>query len=101
MKDVMTLRSLGVYSIAPCSENSFLTESQLEKLKSRFKNIVLFYDNDLPGISNMNKIRKIYNIPCVWLPRNTKAKDISDYCKIYGIANTYNLIKTTCQKLKN
>lgn len=101
MKDVMTLRSLGVYSIAPCSENSFLTESQLEKLKSRFKYIVLFYDNDLPGISNMNKIRKIHNIPCVWLPRNTKAKDISDYCKIYGIAKTYNLIKTTCQKLKN
>lgn len=100
MKDVMTLRSVGVYAVAPCSENSFLTDSQFEKLKKKFKQIVLFYDNDLPGISSMNKIRKKYNLRCMWLPRDSKTKDISDYCKLYGIAATHNLIKDTCQDLK-
>ena len=100
LKDVMTLRSVGVYAVAPCSENSFLTDSQLEKLKKRFKYIYIFYDNDLPGISNMNKWRRKYNLPCIWIPRSSKAKDISDYCKLYGITKTHNLIQDTWTKLK-
>ena len=101
MKDVMCLYSLGITAIAPNSENLFLTESQFDKLKERFKNIVLFYDNDLAGISNMNKIRKVYNIRCVWIPRNYKAKDISDFYKIYGCEKTKELINQCLEKLKN
>ncbi len=51
MKDLMCLYELGYTAVAPCSENLFVTESQYKKLKDRFKNIILFYDNDLPGIS--------------------------------------------------
>lgn len=97
MKDVMCLYSLGITAIAPNSENLFISESQFDKLVRRFPNIVLFYDNDLPGIRNMNKIRKQvgkwnYNLKCIWLPRNM-AKDISDFHSKYGKEKTLEMIK--------
>lgn len=101
MKDVMCLYSLGITAIAPNSENLFLTNSQFSKLKNRFKRIIIFYDNDLPGIHNMNKIRKEYNIECVWIPRCYGAKDISDFYKMYGREKTKELISLCLEKLKN
>lgn len=92
MKDVMCLYSLGIPAIAPISENLFVTESQFEKLSERFKHIVVFYDNDLPGIHNMNKIRKKFKVECIWIPRKYKAKDISDFYKMYGRERTIELI---------
>ena len=91
MKDVMTLRSFGINAIAPISETLFLTEEQWEKVKKRFKKVVLLYDNDLPGIKNMNKIRKRFGIDCIWIPRKY-SKDISDFRKKYGRKNTEKLI---------
>ena len=101
MKDVMCLYSLGITAIAPNSENLFLTDSQFSKLKNRFKRIIVFYDNDLPGIHNMNKIRKEYNVECVWIPRHYGAKDISDFYKMYGCEKTKELISLCLEKLKN
>lgn len=99
LKDVMTLYSLGITAVAPNSENLFLTTSQFSKLKSRFKRIIVFYDNDLAGFHNMNKIRKSYDIECVWIPRSYGAKDISDYYKLYGKDKTLELIKLCQTKL--
>lgn len=93
MKDVMCLYSLGITAIAPNSENLFLSETQYNKLKTRFKNIVLLYDNDLPGIHNMNKIRKQFDIKAMWIPRDYHAKDISDFYKMYGEEKTRELIE--------
>lgn len=101
MKDVMCLYSLGITAIAPISENLFLTESQFSKLKNRFKRIIVFYDNDLPGIHNMNKIRKSFDVECVWIPRSYGAKDISDFHKMYGGEKTKELIQQCLEKLKN
>lgn len=101
MKDVMTLYSLGITAIAPNSENLFLTNSQYSKLVTRFKRIIILYDNDLAGISNMNKIRKKFKVDCVWIPRKYKAKDISDFYKLYGRESTLKLIKKWEEKLKN
>lgn len=101
MKDVMCLYSLGITAIAPISENLFLTESQFSKLKTRFKRIIAFYDNDLPGIHNMNKIRKSFDVKCVWIPRSYGAKDISDFHKMYGCEKTKELIQQCLEKLKN
>ena len=92
MKDVMLLYELGIPAIAPNSESTFLSKLQLEKLKKRFNNVVLFYDNDLAGISAMNRIRKEHNIDCIWLPR-TLAKDISDVYKKHGKEATLNIIE--------
>lgn len=104
MKDVMTLYSLGITAIAPNSENLFMSESQYKILKKRFSMIVLFYDNDLAGIHNMNKFRKqpfgnFYNLPCLWIPRSYGAKDISDFYKMYGKDKTLELINNAKERL--
>ena len=78
----------------------FLTESQFEKLSKRFKKIVVFYDNDLPGIHNMNQIRKKFNIDCIFIPRSYGAKDISDFHAKYGREKTLNLIEEAWRTLK-
>ena len=58
LKDVMVLYEFNIPAIAPNSETLFISDKQLEKLKSKFKNIIVFYDNDCAGISGMNKIKK-------------------------------------------
>lgn len=95
----MTLYSCDkIPAIAPISENCFLTETQYAKLKSKFNKIILFYDNDLAGIENMNKIRKKFpDVHVLFIPRHYKAKDISDFYKMYGRTKTLELI----EKAKN
>lgn len=93
MKDCMVLNRFNIPSISPISENLFLDKKQYEQLKKKFDKIVLFYDNDLAGISNMNKIRKQYpEVIVTYLPRNSKTKDISDYYRAYGEEKTSLLI---------
>lgn len=100
MKDVMCLYSLGITSIAPNSENLFLTQAQYENLKKRFNHIVLFYDNDKAGLSNMWKFRHQYpDLKCVWLPKDT-AKDISDFYRKYGREETLQIIYKAYRYLK-
>ena len=84
MKDVMCLYSLGISAIAPNSENLFISDNVLKDLRNRFKYIVVLYDNDLPGIHNMNKIKKEHpELIFQWIPRKYEAKDISDFYKKY------------------
>lgn len=99
MKDVMLLYELGVTAIAPNTETTFLSNNQLKNLKNKFKHIVLFYDNDLAGVSSMNRIRKDNNIKCVWLPRG-KAKDISDFYKKHGKEETLKIIEYAKKRIK-
>lgn len=92
LKDVMCLHEFGIPAIAPCSENLFLTEAQYKRLKEHFKRIYLLYDNDIPGIHATNKIHKQFpDVKCLLLNRD-KAKDISDFRKLYGYRETLALI---------
>ena len=89
MKDCAALHELGIPAIAPCSEVLFVSKSQLQALKKRFKNIIVFYDNDLPGIDGMCRIKKLYpELKFFWIPRKYGAKDISDFIKKYGLEET-------------
>jgi 5S rRNA maturation endonuclease (ribonuclease M5) len=93
LKDVMSLYEFGIPSLAPNSENLFLTEAQYNKLKIKFKQIYIFYDNDLPGIRAMNKIRKQFkDLQVIFIPKKYKVKDFSDLVKKYGVARTYNIV---------
>ena len=91
LKDVMTLYSLGFIAIAPPSESSFLPEEYFYKQKERFKNIVIFYDNDKTGIEKANKFSEQHNLPNISIPEGNE-KDISDYRKKYGEDKTKELI---------
>lgn len=94
MKDCLCLYSCGITACAPNSENLFISDAMLEELKSRFENIVVFYDNDRPGLYNMAKIRREHpELVFVYIPKEYGSKDISDFYKDYGRKETLNLIK--------
>ena len=102
MKDCMCLYSMGINAVAPNSENLFVPNSILNQFKQRFKYIVVFYDNDLPGIHNLCKIKKKHKeLIYIWIPRSSGAKDISDYHKMYGHNKTISFIKENIIKYKN
>ena len=102
MKDCMTLYSLGIPAIAPNSEHIFINDNMLNELKTRFKYIVVMYDNDLPGISNMNKIkRKHPELIYYFIPRKYDVKDISDFYKKYKKKKTISFIKEVITEFKN
>lgn len=89
----MCLYEFGITAIAPLSENQFVTDSQYLRLKEKFKQIVLLYDNDLPGVIGANKIHKTHpDLNVIIIPRSTGCKDISDYRKTYGYQKTLDLI---------
>lgn len=102
MKDTMCLYSMGITAIAPNSENLFISDNVLEELKSRFETIVVFYDNDRPGLSNMAKIRKEHpELFYISIPKQYGSKDISDFYRDHGRINTLNLIKRYVLWLKD
>ena len=101
MKDSMCLYSCGITACAPNSENLFISDKVLEDLKSRFKNIVVLYDNDRPGLYNMAKIRREHpELTYVFIPKRYGSKDISDFYRDHGRKETLNLIKTFILWLK-
>lgn len=100
LKDCMCLYELGIPAVAPISENIFITDAQYKKLQEKFKHIILFYDNDIAGIGNMNKIRKEYpDVHVVYIPRRYQVKDISDFRKKYGKRKTADLINECKQAI--
>lgn len=85
MKDCMSLYECNIPAIAPNSETLFLTDAQYDNIAIKFKRIILLWDNDLPGVSNANKIRKKFpNLIVVFIRRNI-SKDFSDLCKTKGV----------------
>ncbi len=92
MKDVMVLYEYGISAIAPISENLFLTEKQYLRCKQKFKHLFVFYDNDKPGLRNLAKIRRKYDVIITFIPKKYNVKDISDFRKQYGHEKTLELI---------
>lgn len=61
----------------------------MEELKSRYKNIIVFFDNDFtnpnnPGHNDAVKLCKEYNLKMIEIPKEYKSKDPSDLFKKYG-----------------
>ena len=99
LKDVMVLHKLGYTAIAANSENTLIPEKVLIELQNRFKNIIIFYDTDLPGIKGAKAMRDKYNLDCIIIPRKYGVKDISDFIKEHKIIKTKKMLKELlCQK---
>lgn len=86
-KDVLMLRKLGFYAIAPSSETSLINKEEFETYQSMFNNIVLFFDNDNAGIVNSNRFKDIYKIESQIFTPEGYSKDISDFIKNEGEKN--------------
>ena len=99
MKDVLALKAYNIIAIAPNSETQFVSDKVLEELKERFERIVVFFDNDQPGISNMRKIKKLHpELTYFFIPRKYECKDFSDFRQKYGYEKTKEFIINTLKQ---
>ena len=78
LKDVMCLYEMGFSAISPSSETTFIPDSILEELKTRFKHIIILFDRDKAGVKNARKYSKQYGLDAIFVHKKFKAKDISD-----------------------
>lgn len=81
-----------IHGVAPNTENSFVPEAWFNKAKKRWDKIVLWYNNDEPGIENSKIFGELYDLPVFYNPLGTP-KDPSDFCKKYGIEEFVKLVK--------
>ena len=94
LKDIMCLKQLGYYAVAPNNEVSWIPELVWQKFTARYKNIFIFFDNDDAGITNAQRFSNQYGIPYFYLPIEDGVKDISDYINKYGsLAKAKQLMK--------
>lgn len=96
LKDVITLYKSNYYAIAPSAETNFISEKQIEYLKTIFKYIYVFFNNDNPGKINSIKYTTKYNLNYINLPDifiKNKIKDPSDMVKKINRNELNNIIK--------
>lgn len=80
LKDVMALKAIGYNAIAPHSECDTIPKTVIDTLRLRFQRILVFYDNDEPGIAGAKKVAEKHNLRYFNIPPGD-SKDISDYIK--------------------
>lgn len=83
LKDVMTLYEYGFTACSPNSETTMITQSQYSRLQNKYKNLFVFFDNDMAGVVNAHKYKKAFGCKCIFIKRKY-AKDISDLHKTLG-----------------
>lgn len=98
LKDCGIFWMLGYNAIAPNNEESLFPQQYIGKLISRWKRIILWFDNDFtkkdnPGIKNAKKFNQKYGFEYFYTPDNTE-KDPSDYIKQYGLQEFKQLIES-------
>jgi len=90
LKDVACFDIFGVPAIAMQNETTIPYDYIIDELNSRFNRLISFYDFDRTGVINANKLKKLYNIPYIFLTNGRLgsidygAKDFSDYLKLKG-----------------
>ena len=89
LKDVMCLFEMGISAIALQSEMQMPSEETIKELKTRFKKVAVFYDNDFDNVNNpgqtmASKICTKYHLPNIVIPDLYEIKDPSDYIAHFG-----------------
>lgn len=90
VKDCLNIMcNLRIPSICLQGEGYLPKPHIMEELKSRYKNIIVFFDNDFtnpnnPGHNDAKKLSEEYNLKMVEIPKEYKSKDPSDLYKKYG-----------------
>lgn len=81
-----------IHGVAPNNEGAFVPEEWFNKVKGRWKKVVLWYNNDEPGIKNSIKYSEKYNIQYIVNPENTP-KDPSDFSRSNSLYEFSKLVK--------
>jgi hypothetical protein len=86
-KENMMFHEFGYESVASHSENNILPVNALKMFESKYKNIVVWYDNDGKHLADKYPYDKVF------VPLESGEKDPTDYRKRYGEEAMYKLIK--------
>lgn len=82
MKDALCLwANTGIPSIAVQGEGYSISETAVNELKRRFKNIYILFDNDDAGLADGVKLAEQTGFTNIVLPKINNAKDVSDLYK--------------------
>ena len=81
LKDTMLLDEYGFVACSPNSETTIPSHNLIQRIINKYHNIIVFFDNDLAGVKNANKYKKLFNCRCIFI-RRKYAKDISDLFKV-------------------
>lgn len=90
VKDCLNIMcNLKIPSICLQGEGYLPKPHIMEELKLRYKNIIIFFDNDFtnpnnPGHNDAKKLSEEYNLKMVEIPKEYESKDPSDLFKKYG-----------------
>jgi len=91
-KDIAVLREAGEWAVAPNAESVFIPEPVLEKLRKRWENIVIWFDNDAVGRTYGEEFGRRHDLKAIYTPIESE-KDPSDYAKEYSIHELKRLIE--------
>lgn len=103
-KDALCLwANTNIPSIAVQGEGYPISNTALTQLNSRFKNCLVIFDNDSPGLRDAEKFSKNTGFINVILPKFEGGKDISDLYKVLNnksafVSHILNLIKNELRK---
>jgi DNA primase len=75
---------LGYWAIAPNSENTYIPDPVMDKLKDRFENIYCWFDNDEAGIAGATKFSNKFDLRMTYNPIG-EPKDPSDFVEKYSL----------------
>lgn len=90
LKDVGLFRKLGVESIATRGEHTPLPPELIAFLKSRYKYVATWMDND--GKHKAEMYKQEYGLPMLQVPKESGEKDPTDFHARYGLAETESLV---------
>ena len=90
-KDILTFNLLGYWAIAPNSEHTFIPDEVMEKIKIRFPNIYIWFDNDEGGIKGAKSFGERFKLLSTHNPIG-EPKDPSDYVKEYNLVKFDKLV---------
>lgn len=94
LKDVLSLRMIGEWAVAPQGEGVLLPDKIIDYLFATWKEIIIFYDYDVAGLRAAYKHSKYYSDNMKYIfTKDSKYKDPSDYLQKYGIDNTREMVK--------
>lgn len=90
LKDALCLWSnIGIPSIALQGEGYSMSTTAINKLKNRYKNIYILFDNDNAGILDAKKLADFTGFKNITLPYFEGGKDISDLYKVLQDKNQF------------
>lgn len=92
MKDVLVLKVLGYDAIALGGEGNNIPDKILDYLYACYDNIIIFYDNDEPGLRYAAQTAENISSSYIHIPTEYKEKDISDFIDTYRIEETVKLM---------